>query len=143
MRLRPPAWPAGRRGGWPERAAVATEAAVVFPLVVMTAVGLLQFAIYRHASNVVVGAVQDGVEVAARADYTVPDGVARTQALLQAGLGQTAAGITVQGSDGGNEVAIQADGRLPLVIPWAGSASLPLSFRAVESKERFRVGPSS
>jgi len=122
---------------------VATEAAVVFPLVVMTAVGLLQFAIYRHASNVVVGAVQDGVEVAARADYTVPDGVARTQALLQAGLGQTAAGITVQGSDGGNEVAIQADGRLPLVIPWAGSASLPLSFRAVESKERFRVGPSS
>ena len=125
------------------RASAATEAAIVFPIVLIAAIGLMQFAIYRHATNVVVGAVQDGVEVAARADYTIQDGVDRTQELLQAGLGPTATAITVQGIDGTDEVGIQATGQLQLIIPWAGSATLPLSYRAIESKEHFRVGPSS
>ena len=125
------------------RASVATEAAIVFPIVLIVAVGLMQFAIYRHATNVVVGAVQDGVEVAARADYTVQDGVDRTHELLQAGLGPTAAAMTIEGLDGTDEVGIQATGQLQLIIPWAGNATLPLAYRAVESKEHFRVGPSS
>ena len=54
---------------------MATEAAIAFPVVLIAAIGLMQFAIYRHATNVVVGAVQDGAEVAARADYSVQDGV--------------------------------------------------------------------
>jgi Flp pilus assembly protein TadG len=125
------------------RASAATEAAIAFPVVLIAAIGLMQFAIYRHATNVVVGAVQDGAEVAARADYTVQDGVDRTHELLQAGLGPTAGAITIEGVDGTNEVGIQATGQLQLIIPWAGNATLPLSYRAVESKERFRVGPSS
>jgi Flp pilus assembly protein TadG len=125
------------------RAATATEAAIAFPIVLIAAIGLVQFAIYRHATNVVVGAVQDGVEVAARADYTVQDGVDRTHELLQAGLGPTASAVTIEGIDGTDEVGIQATGQLQLIIPWAGNATLPLSYRAVESKEHFRVGPSS
>ena len=125
------------------RASVATEAAIAFPVVLIAAIGLMQFAIYRHATNVVVGAVQDGAEVAARADYGVQDGVNRTQELLQAGLGGLATNVTVEGLDGTDEIGIQATGQLKLIIPWAGDATLPLAYRAVESKERFRVGPSS
>lgn len=138
---------AGRRLGLASaalsHAATATEAAIAFPIVLIAAIGLVQFAIYRHATSVVVGAVQDGVEVAARADYTVQDGVNRTQELLQAGLGPTARAVTIEGLDGTDEVGIQASGQLQLIIPWAGNATLPLSYRAVESKEHFRVGPSS
>jgi Flp pilus assembly protein TadG len=125
------------------RAAAATEAAIVFPVVLIAASGLMQFAIYRHATNVVVGAVQDGAEVAARADYTVQDGVNRTEELLQAGLGGLATDVTVEGIDGADEVGIQATGQLKLIIPWAGDATLPLAYRALESKEHFRVGPTS
>ncbi len=120
-----------------------TEAAIAFPIVLIAAIGLMQFAIYRHATNVVVGAVQDGAEVAARADYTVQDGVDRTHELLQAGMGPTAAVMTIEGIDGTDEVGIQATGQLQLIIPWAGNATLPLAYRAIESKEHFRVGPSS
>ena len=119
------------------------EAAVAFPVLLMVAIGLVQFALYYHAQNVVTGAVQDGARVAAAEDRTVADGVAHAQALLRAGLGQSAGAVAVRGSDGGDAVAVEAQGRLRTIIPWVADASLPLAARAVVSKERFRVGPGS
>jgi Flp pilus assembly protein TadG len=117
------------------------EAAVAFPVLLIVAIGLVQFALYYHAQNVVTGAVQDGARVAAAEDRTVADGVAHAQALLRAGLGQSAGAVAVRGSDGGD--AVEAQGRLRTIIPWVADASLPLGARAVVSKERFRVGPGS
>ena len=42
------------------------EAAVAFPVLLMVAIGLVQFALFAHAQNVVTGAVQDGARVAAQ-----------------------------------------------------------------------------
>ena len=125
-----------------EAAQASVEAALAFPLLLMLAVGLVQFALYQHAATVVTGAVQDGARTAAAADRTVEDGVAHAQALLAAGLGRRAAGVEIEGMDRGEVIALEARGRLPAVIPWVGDASLPLAARAVASKERFRAGPA-
>lgn len=124
-----------------EQGQALVEAAVVLPLLLTVAVGLVQFALFYHAQNVVTGAVQDGARVAAAQDRLVADGVAHADALLRAGLGRSAGELAVRGIDGGDAVAIEAQGRLRTIIPWAADASLPLGARSVVSKERFRAGP--
>jgi Flp pilus assembly protein TadG len=127
-----------RRG---EAGQSAVETALAFPLLVVLALGMTQFALFYHAQTVVTGAVQDGARVAATADRTVADGVAHAQALLDAGLGRAAADVSLQGIDGGDTVALEARGKLRAVIPWVASIALPLQARAVVSKERFRAPP--
>jgi len=127
-----------RRG---EHGQALVETAVAFPVLLIVALALVQFALFYQAEGVVTGAVQDGARIAAAQDGTLGDGVTHTQALLQAGLGLSAGQVAVQGSDGGSTVTIQAQGRLQLIIPWIGAASLPLQARSTISKERFRVGP--
>ncbi len=118
-----------------------TEVALVFPLLVFIAVALVQLAIYYHAQNVVVGAVQEGARVAASEDRTVGDGVARTRTLLQAGLGPSAGSVAVEGLDGGDMVVVQATGGLQTIVPMVGDLRLPLRARGVANKERFTAGP--
>jgi Flp pilus assembly protein TadG len=120
-----------------------TEVAIVFPLLVLIAVALVQLAIYYHAENVVVGAVQEGARVAASEDRTVGDGVARTRTLLQAGLGPSAGSVAVEGIEGTDAVVIQATGGLRTIIPLVGDLRLPLRARGVAHKERFGAGPGS
>ena len=116
------------------------ETAIAFPVLLLVALALVQFALYYHAESVVTGATQDGARVAAAEDSGIAAGVAHTQALLQAGLGRSATGVAVQGVDGGDTVEIETQGSLKLIIPWVGGGSLPLRARSVMSKERFRVG---
>jgi len=124
-----------------ERGQALVETAIAFPVLLIVALVLVQFALFYQAEGVVTGAVQDGARTAAAQNSTLGDGVAHTQALLQAGLGRDAGQVAVQGNDGGSTVTIQAQGRLQLIIPWIGAASLPLQARSTISKERFRVGP--
>lgn len=130
------------RGGAPapdQAGQTAVETALAFPLLVVLALGLTQFALFYHAEMVVTGAVQDGARVAASADRTLADGVAHAQALLDAGLGRTAAEVSIQATDGGDTVSLEARGQLRTVIPWVANLRLPLLARAVVSKERFRA----
>ena len=117
------------------------ETALAFPLLVLTALGLVQFALYVHAENVVTGAVQDGARVAASADRNVSNGTATTETILRAGLGERASAIAVQGSDDGTEVTITASGGLTTILPVGTNVTLPLKARASVSKESFVVGP--
>lgn len=127
--------------GRSEHGQALVETAIAFPVLLIVALVLVQFALFYQAEGVVTGAVQDGARLAAAQDNTLGDGVTHTQALLQAGLGRDAGQVAVQGSDGGSTVTIHAQGRLRLIIPWIGGASLPLQARSTISKERFRVGP--
>ncbi|CCF85420.1 TadE family protein [Nitrolancea hollandica] len=116
------------------------ETALAFPILLMVALGLIQFAIFVHAQLVVTGAAQDGARIAAAEDRGLAEGLTHTQSLLQAGLGEHAKGVTAWGSADDDMVAIEAEGRLPTIIPWVVKTSLPLHARSVVSKERFRVG---
>src|SRR5207249_9001204 len=119
------------RAGRGERGQATLEAALAFPLLLLLALGLTQFALFYHAQTVVTGAVQDGARVAAAADRSVADGVAHAQALLNAGLGRAAADVSLVGTDGGDAVALEARGQLRAVSPWVADAGLPLRARAV------------
>ena len=116
------------------------EAAVAFPLLLMMALALVQFALYAHAAHVVAAAAEEGARVAAADDGSLQDGVAQARALLRAGLGPSASGVDLRAADDGQAVTLAVTGQLRLVIPWSADASLPLSARAVVAKERFRAG---
>jgi hypothetical protein len=118
------------------------ETAVAMPLLLLVVLGLLQFALYAHAAHVVTTAVQVGARWAAADGQPLQAAVGRTQDILRAGLGSEAAALAVQARDGGEVVSVEARGRLRLIIPWVGDASLPLDARAVATKERFRPGGS-
>lgn len=123
------------------RGQVMAEAAIAFPVLLVVAIGLVQFALFYHAHNVVTGAVQDGARVAAAEDRTLADGVAHAQTLLRAGLGRSADAVAVQGAEDAEAVAVEARGQLRTIIPWVAGVSLPLEARSVMIKERFRADP--
>ena len=116
------------------------ETAVAFPLLLIVALALVQFALFAHAQSVVTGAVQDGARVAAAEDGTLAEGVDRAQTLLSAGLGRNAAEIGITGRVGTDSVTFEAEGRVPFILPWLGETGLPVRALATVSKERFRVG---
>lgn len=124
----------------PSRGQVLVEVALAWPLLVLVALGLVQFALYVHAESVVLGAVQDGAREAANSDRNVADGIADTRTILWAGLGRTALSIVVRGNDDGQDVTITATGGLPMILPGVAGLRLPLQARASVSKESFVVG---
>jgi Flp pilus assembly protein TadG len=120
------------------------EMAVVFPLLIVVAMGLVQFALYYHAHNVVEAALQEGVRVAAVHGATTEQGHARARALLKAGMGRDdLVQIQTQG-DGPDRVTFVARGSLRTFIPWFSLRSgvtnlrLPLDATASATRERFR-----
>jgi len=133
-------WPGGHdvvsQGRWQQGQAL-VETALAFPVLLIVALALVQFALFTHAENVVTGAVQDGARVAASEDRTIGDGIAHTQALLRGGLGQEAGRVQIRGVDGGDAVSIEARGHLTLIVPWVADATLPIGAKAVVQKERF------
>jgi hypothetical protein len=130
------------------------EAAVAFPLLVMVALGLVQFAIAFHAHNVVEAAVQDGARMAAGSGCTGADsaaciqaGLQHTNQLLQAGLGSHVhdVGLDTTGSSD-DAIQINAHGSFDTFIPWFGAGglthlSIPLEASAIVSREHFRPSP--
>ena len=55
---------------------------------------------------------------------------------------QARMGVSVRGVDGGDVVMVETQGRLRLILPWVGDASLPLHAQAMMNKEAFHAGPS-
>ena len=117
------------------------EVAVVLPLLLVVALGLVQFTLVVHAYNVVTGAAQDGARVAAAVDRTLEDGETHARQVLQAGLGHGAR-LSVRGVqrpvDDPDVVEIVAQAELQPVVPLGRGATIPLAARASVTKERFR-----
>jgi Flp pilus assembly protein TadG len=125
-----------------ERGHALVETAVAMPLLLAVVLGLLQFALYAHAAHVVTAAAQSGARMAAAEGQPLDAAVEHAQAVLRAGLGRDADGVAVQVDDGVDVVIVEVRGQLPLSVPWVAEASLPLSSRAVMSREWFRAGPT-
>ena len=112
----------------------------------LVALGLLQFALYEHAQNVVLAAAEDGARVAAANSASERDGETRALQLLHAGLGTYAeapsavANFLPAGANPPDTVRVTVTARLHAILPFLGNGSLPLSATASMSKEHFR-GP--
>ncbi len=130
------------RGGRAWAGQALLELALIAGTLLILLVGLIQLTLYLHAQNVVRGACQEGARVAsAGPEDRLAAGVARADALIAAGLGRSGRGVTVRGSADADTVTIAATGSLPLILPWVGGGTLPLSTRVVYQKERFHVAP--
>ena len=128
------------RGARPGQALL--ELALISAVLLTLMVGLVQLTLYLHAQNVVRGACQEGARVAsAGPEDRLADGVAYASDLVRAGLGPSASRVAVAGAADAETVTVEAAGSLPLILPWFGDRSLPLSARVVVQKERFHVAP--
>ena len=60
------------------------EVALVFPLLIVTSLGVLQVALYAHARDVVLASAQEGARLAAEDGRGLEDGYARVATLARA-----------------------------------------------------------
>ena len=121
-----------RRG---EAGATLLETALTMPALLLLTLGLVQVALWAHALNVAGDAASFGAREAATAQGNLRVAVATTQDLLQSGLGAYAAGFTVQGQDSGPSIVFDVQGSIPLLLPWLGTAALPVHAERVARKE--------
>jgi hypothetical protein len=132
------------------------ETAVAFPLLVLAAIGLLQFAIVVHDHNVVEAAVQEGARVAAadtggNLDAGLDAGTQHARDLLRAGLGRHVHDVTVDpGGSTQDVIRLHASGHIVTILPWfdprrGGLTHLdvPLDVTATVTHEHFRPSPAT
>jgi Flp pilus assembly protein TadG len=114
------------------------ETALIFPLFVALSLGLLQVALYAHARDVLLGAAQEGVRLAAEDGRSLDDGLERVNDLTRAGLGSTVEPLRTQAHRDAEVVEITIDTRLSPVLPLPLRDGLPVHVRATMTRERFR-----
>jgi hypothetical protein len=102
--------------------------------------GLLQFALYAHALDVLNGAVQEGARLAAEDGRSLADGYQRVGDVASAGLGATVEPIQPRGLASDDEVRMVVDVRLRPILPLPIVDAFPLHAEARVSRERFRPG---
>ena len=123
------------------------ETAIAFPLLILVALGLLEFALFFHAHNVVEAAAQDSARLLAARNGTVGDARGHFDALVGAGLGGYATHVSADIPQPGPEdavVTVTAKGDFPTFILWVDPGkgltrlSLPLDVQVVMNRECFR-----
>jgi TadE-like protein len=125
----------------PRRAAqVLVETALVLPLLLVASLGVLQFALYEHARDVLAGAAQEGARLAAEDGRTLDQGYRRVRDLAAAGLGTAIEPFEPAGSRGDEVVLISLDTQLRPILPLPVQGGLPIHVEASVARERFRPG---
>jgi Flp pilus assembly protein TadG len=121
-----------------ERGTVALELAVVAPVLMLLVLGLLQFALWYHAQNVVQSAAQEGARTAAAEEGSVEAGRTRALEVLQAGLGQAASNEDAVASVNQDAAQVVVTAEMPGLLPIPGLRSFTLSSESTAFRERFR-----
>src|SRR4051794_25734465 len=118
------------------------EALVALTAILTLFLAAVQFGIVLHTRAVLIGAVQDGTQVASRYDGTIADGEARARTLLGASLGPALAGqVALSGEDDGFTVTMAARLYYRLAIPFGPALAIPLTASTAIEKERFHGQP--
>jgi Flp pilus assembly protein TadG len=113
------------------------ETALIIPLVMLAAVGVMQFALWMHAESIVTAAAQDGARIASSETGTPGQGLAAARSLLHDGLGPNAAFVQVVPSEDASTVRFEATGSLPAIFPWGPMTTIPLHASASMARDRF------
>ena len=119
------------------RAQALVEAALVFPLLILTSAGVLQVSLWMHAEGVVTAAVQDGARVASGETGTLDQGLAVARSLLRDGLGSSAPLVHLMPREDASTVRFEATGSLPAIFPWGPVTTIPLHASATMARDRF------
>jgi hypothetical protein len=117
--------------------------AMVFPLLLTLALGLLQVTLYIHARDVLLAAVQEGARLAAEDGRSLEDGYQRARVLARAGLGSAVEPLEPRGRLDPELVEMRIDAALRPILPLPIGTGLPIQVQASVSRERFRPGGAS
>jgi len=127
-------WPLGRL----QRAQGLVEAALVFPLLMVLVLGILQFALYYHARDVLIGAAQEGARLAAEDGRTPDEGIDRAVSLVAAGLGSTVDPVQPSVVAQDDVVQVVLTTQLTPIIPLPIGTAIAVQGHATVARERFR-----
>src|SRR6266851_5766823 len=114
------------------------ESALVLPLMLTLALGVLQVVLYAHARDVLSSAAQEGARLAAEDGRGLDEGYARARALIGAGLGTSVDPVRLDGSMDDELVAVRIDAALQPILPLPLVHDLPISTVGRVARERFR-----
>lgn len=111
------------------------ETALVGLVVMVLALGLLQFGLWYHGQHVVLGAAQEGAHAAALDGSGAAQGRTRARELLRAGLGSLVDGISVWSSVTDRVATAHVEARVTSLVPFFPDLTLRAEGRAF--RERF------
>ncbi len=133
-RCRPECRPdASRRARWrAESGAVAAELVIATPLLLLLILGVVQFALWEHATNLAEAAAQQGLSVARLQGETARAGTAETESVLAQLAGGVLVGPQVSATRTGATTTVVVSGHAESVV---GIFSLPVRATAVGPTE--------
>ncbi len=123
----------------PAQGAATLEFALVALVLMLLVLGMVQFALWYHAQNVVLAAAQDGARLAAAEHSTATAGQRRALELLRAGLGQAAQGAAVTATRTPQVATVSVTAKLRPLLPLVSALRLRATGRSFT--ERFRPTP--
>lgn len=101
-----------------------TTTVLVVPLVLITMMCVVQFALAYYARTVVAGAAQDAAAAAARRDASTSEGVALANALLEQGAGSLLTSYSATASSDGEVVRVSVQGTVVSLLPFFGTITV-------------------
>lgn len=117
-----------------ERGAVSVELVIATPLLLLTLLAIVQFALWSHATHIAQAAASQGLAASRTQDGTAAAGTASAQQVLdQLGRGPLT-DTSINSSRSTESAAIQISGTASSVIPFL---SLPVHAEATGPVERF------
>jgi hypothetical protein len=119
------------------------ESALVLPLLITLALGVLQVVLYAHARGVLTSAAQEGARLAAEDGRGLNDGYARAEALVTAGLGSSVDPVRLDGRFEAEVVSVSVDAHMRPILPLPLVNDLPIHVEGRVARERFRPGGGS
>lgn len=111
------------------------ETALVGLVVMVLALGLLQFGIWYHGQHVILGAAQESAHAAALDGSNPTAGRARARELVSAGLGSLPERISVSSSTTDRIATTRVEARMASLVPFFPHLTLRAEGRAF--RERF------
>ena len=124
---------ASSRAGWRgESGAVAAELVIATPLLLLLILGVIQFALWEHATNLAEAAAQQGLSVARLQGETAQAGTAETERVLAQLAGGVLVGPQVITTRAGATATVVVSGHAESVV---GIFSLPVRATATGPTE--------
>jgi Flp pilus assembly protein TadG len=108
---------------------------IVVPVVIITTMFVVQYALAYYARQVLAGATQDGAAAGARQGSTPDAGAALADALIDQAGSSMLRSHTVSATSDGTTVTVRASGRVVALLPFLGGITVKAAASA--TIERF------
>jgi Flp pilus assembly protein TadG len=119
-----------------------TATVLIVPLVLVTMLFVVQFALAYYARTVVAGAAQDGAAAGARRDASPADGAALANSLAEQGAGSLLSSHNASAWSDGDVVSVTVEGEVVSLLPFVGSITVKATSSAhVEEFQAQGAGP--